>query len=116
MSIFISSDAIPLNPLTPQATDVSWRDYPASIGGHNAITTAGKSLSDRLSGLSDVLFSDEIDLRIIDIWSDNGKYLSKQILRRRGLSLTTESRCHDLHPGSLYTSGRTGGRLITERH
>ena len=76
MSISLSSDAIPLNPLTPQATDVSWRDYPASIGGHNAITTAGRTLSDRLSGLSDVLFSDEIDLRIIDIWSDNGKYLS----------------------------------------
>ena len=66
-------NSIPLNHLTPQATDGPWRDYPAGIGGHNAITTAGTSLSNRLSGLSEILFSDEIDFRIVDIRSDNGK-------------------------------------------
>ena len=91
MSISLSSNAVPLNPLTPQATDVSWRDYPAGTGDHNAITTAGRSLSDRLSGLSDVLFSDEIDIHIVDIRSDNGKYSSLRILRRQGPSLTTEA-------------------------
>lgn len=69
------SNSIPLNQLTPQATDLPWREYPAGIGGHNAITTPGKSLSNRLSGLSESLFSGEIDLRIIDIRSDNGKDL-----------------------------------------
>ena len=67
--------SISLHHLTPQATDGSWRDYPAGIGGHNAITTPGKSLSNRLSGLSEILFSDEIDLRIVDIRSDNGKLI-----------------------------------------
>ena len=70
------SNPITLNQLTPQAINVPWRDYPAGIGGHNAITTPGKTLSDRLSGLSEILFSDEIDLRIIDIRSNNGKYSS----------------------------------------
>lgn len=71
MSIPHHSNTIPLNQLTPRATDLRWRDYPAGIGGHNAITTPGKSLSDRLSGLSEILFSDDIDLRIIDIRSNN---------------------------------------------
>ena len=69
------SGSIPLNQLTPQATDRPWREYPAGVGGHNAITTPGKSLSNRLSGLGEILFSDEIDLRIVDIRSDNGKDL-----------------------------------------
>lgn len=70
------SNATPLNQPTPQAEDPPWRDYPAGIGGHNAITTPGKTLSDRLSGLSEMLFSDEIDLRIVDIRSNNGKHSS----------------------------------------
>lgn len=68
------SNTIPLNELTPQAANPPWCDYPAGIGGHNAITTPGKSLSYRLTGLSEILFSDEIDLRIVDIRSDNGKH------------------------------------------
>ena len=51
----------------------SWRDYPAGIDGHNSITTACKALSDCLSGLGEFLFSDEIDLRVVDIRSDNGR-------------------------------------------
>lgn len=78
-----NSRAIPLNPITPSATDASWRDYPAGIGDHNAITTAGKSLSDRLSLLSDILFSNEVNLRIIDIRLDNGKDSASRIKRRR---------------------------------
>lgn len=78
-----NSNAIPLNSVTSPATDLSWRDYPAGIGGHNAITTAGKSLSDRLSRLGDILFSNEIDLRIIDIRLDNGKDSASR-MRRRG--------------------------------
>ena len=68
MSIPSHGNTLPLNLTTPQA---SWRDYPA---GHNAITTttAARSLSDRLSRLSEILFSDEIDLRVIDVRSDNG--------------------------------------------
>lgn len=82
-------NAIPLNQLTPRATDGAWRTYPAGIGGHNAITTAGKSLSDRLSGLSKVLFSDEIDLRIVDVRSDNGTYHTILVNEKdEGLSLT----------------------------
>ena len=65
-----------MNRLTPQQTEVpSWRAYPAGIDGHNAITTSGKSLSDRLSGLGEILFSDEINLRVVDIRSDNGRLL-----------------------------------------
>lgn len=89
MSIPHYSNTIPLNQLTPRATDLRWRDYPAGIGGHNAITTPGKSLSDRLSGLSEILFSDDIDLRIIDIRSNNGKYLSLQ-LRKWRIPLTAK--------------------------
>ena len=65
----------PLNPTTPQKTGEapSWRDYPAG-DGHNSITTAGKTLSDRLSGLGgEKLFSNEIDLRVVDIRSNNGR-------------------------------------------
>ena len=72
----LQSNATPLNPVTPQATGASWRDYPTGVDGHNAITTAGKSLSDRLSALSEILFTDdadEINLRIVDVRSDNGK-------------------------------------------
>lgn len=69
-------NAIPLDQITPRATDLRWCDYPAGVGGHNAITTPGKSLSDRLSSLSEILFSDDIDLRIIDIRSKDGKYSS----------------------------------------
>ena len=75
-SSFLHSNAIPLNPIKPQKTEApSWRDYPAGIDGHNAITTPGKSLSDRLSGLGEILFSDEINLRVVDIRSDNGRLL-----------------------------------------
>lgn len=77
------TNTIPLGQLTPKVTDLRWRDYPAGIGGHNAITTPAKGLSSRLSGLSDILFSDEIDLRIVDIHCSNGKYSSKR-MRRRG--------------------------------
>lgn len=100
-----NNSAISLKPVPPLTTDVSWRDYPASIGGHNAITTAGKSLSDRLSRLSDVLFSDEIDLRIIDIRLDNGKRSASR-MRKRESSLTTSTyRCHEVYPEVLYASG-----------
>ncbi len=68
------SNAISSKQLTPEATNALWRSYPADIGGHNVITTPAKNLSDRLSALSEILFSDEIDLRIVDIRSDNGKY------------------------------------------
>ena len=43
-----------------------WRDYPIGIGGYNAIITSD-GLSARLSQLSSELFSEEINLRIIDI-------------------------------------------------
>ena len=61
----------------------TWRTYPLGIGGgHNSLTTPAQSLSDRLSRLSEILFSsdddddDPIDLRIVDIrsTSDNGTY------------------------------------------
>lgn len=83
-------NAIPLSQLAPQATDPTWRDYPAGIGGHNAIATPAKSLSDRLSDLSETLFSDEIDLCILDIRSDNGEYSSLPIRRLRS-SLTSKT-------------------------
>lgn len=74
MSISSRSNTSPLNPITSHApTNASWRDYPASIGGHNAITTAAKGLSDRLSRLGEILFTDEIDLRVVDVRADNGK-------------------------------------------
>ena len=72
MSISSHSNTLPLNSIPPQATNASWRDYPAGIGGHDAITTAAKSLSRRLSRLSEILFSDEIDLRIVDVRYQNG--------------------------------------------
>ena len=66
----------------------SWRAYPAGINGHNAITTTppGKrSLSDRLSGLGEVLFCDEIDFRVVDIRSENGRLAPPLcVLRMRG--------------------------------
>ena len=75
-STSLHSSAIPLSQIQPQqAKAPSWRDYPAGIEGHNAITTPGKNLSDRLSGLGEILFSDEINLRVVDIRSDNGRLL-----------------------------------------
>ena len=70
-------NTLPLkNAITPHAaTNASWRDYPAGIsGGHDAITTAAaKGLSERLSRLSEILFSDEIDVRVVDVRCKNGK-------------------------------------------
>lgn len=92
------SSSIPLNQLTPHSTDRPWREYPAGIGGHNAITTPGKILSNRLSGLSEILFSDEIDIRIIDIRSDNGKDLvfwdqkTRTRTNRQGVGVATCTR------------------------
>ena len=74
MNIWSHGNTLPLNSISPHVpANASWRDYPAGIGGHNAITTDAKSLSDRLSRLSEILFSDEVDLRIVDVRSDNGK-------------------------------------------
>lgn len=62
--------SIPLAQLPPLRADppefARWRDYPAGIGGYNAIITSD-SLTARLSRLSSQLFSDEINLHIIDI-------------------------------------------------
>lgn len=61
---------IPLAQLPPVRADppafARWRDYPAGIGGYNAITTSD-NLSARLSRLSSELFSGKINLHIIDI-------------------------------------------------
>ena len=66
-----------------------WRDYPANIGPHNAITTAGKSLSDRMSNLSEILFSEEVNLRVIDIHTDeNGKSLPSRVAEKDWRLLT----------------------------
>ncbi|KAK0514786.1 hypothetical protein JMJ35_002165 [Cladonia borealis] len=62
--------SIPFAQLPPVRTDppafARWRDYPAGIGGYNAIITSD-SLSTRLSRLSSKLFSEVINLHIIDI-------------------------------------------------
>ncbi len=62
--------SIPLAQLPPVRADppeiAGWRDYPAGIGGYNAIITS-ESLSAGLSRLSSELFSEEINLHIIDI-------------------------------------------------
>ena len=62
--------SIPLAQFPPVRADppeiARWRDYPAGIGGYNAIITSD-SLSARLSQLSSELFSEEINLHIIDI-------------------------------------------------
>ena len=62
--------SIPLAQLPPVGVDppefARWRDYPAGIGGYNAITTSD-SLSTRLSRLSSELFTEDINLHIIDI-------------------------------------------------
>ena len=62
--------SIPLAQLPPVRADppelARWRDYHAGIGGSNAIISSD-SLSARLSGLSSELFSEEINLHIIDI-------------------------------------------------
>ena len=62
--------SIPLVQLPPARVDppvfARWREYPAGIGGYNAITTSD-SLGARLSRLSSELFSGEINLHIIDI-------------------------------------------------
>ena len=75
-------NSIPLNAIASPLVDTAWRDYPAGIGDHNALTTPATSLSARLSGLGEILFSDEIDLRVVDIRCDNGKYLSWRLLGR----------------------------------
>ena len=75
MSISSHSNSSSLTPIAPRANGAAWRDYPAGIiDGHDAITTtaAAKSLSERLSRLSEILFSDEIDLRVVDVRCDNG--------------------------------------------
>ena len=75
-STSLHSSAIPLSRIQPQQAQApSWRDYPTSIEGHNAITTPGKNLSDRLSALGEILFSDEINFRVVDIRCDNGRLL-----------------------------------------
>ena len=62
--------SIPLTHLSPVRADppefAQWRDYPAGVGGFNAIITSD-SLSARLSRLSSDLFTDDINLHIIDI-------------------------------------------------
>lgn len=62
--------SIPLAQLPPVRADppefARWRDYPAGIGGYNAIITSD-SLSARLSRLSSDLFTEDINLHIIDI-------------------------------------------------
>ncbi len=60
----------PLAQLPPVRADppefARWRDYPAGISGYNAIIISD-SLSARLSELSSELFSEDINLHIIDI-------------------------------------------------
>ena len=62
--------SIPLAQLPPVRADppeiARWRDYPVGISGYNAIITSD-SLSARLSQVSSQLFSEEINLHIIDI-------------------------------------------------
>ena len=62
--------SIPLGQLPPEWADppvfAGWREYPAGIGGYNAIITSD-SLGARLSRLSSELFSGGINLHIIDI-------------------------------------------------
>lgn len=69
MSTIAIMSNIPLTQLPPTRIDppefARWRVYPAGIRGCNAITTS-PSLSARLSSLSPILFSEEINLRIID--------------------------------------------------
>lgn len=63
---------VPLTRLSPvPAPDppafASWRNYPLGVHDCSAVTTPVASLSARLSDLSSVLFSEGINLRIIDV-------------------------------------------------
>lgn len=62
--------SIPLTQVPPVRADppefAQWRDYPAGVGGYSAIVTSD-SLSARLSRLGSELFTEDINLHIIDI-------------------------------------------------
>lgn len=67
---------IHLNTLASVRTEpsamVGWNDYFAAIGNYNGLTAPAQSLSGQLSGLRKTLFSDIIDLQIIDILKPGG--------------------------------------------
>ena len=75
MSSTGTRNSILLNSLQPVTIDppefVGWRDYPSNNGSSNAFTTP-PSLSARLRYLSSVLFSEEIDLHVVDFKSGSG--------------------------------------------
>ena len=89
--------SIPLNMIaTVDAGDpaiAGWRVYPDGIDDQNTITTSTKitasmqSLSGQLSGLKKVLFSDDIDLQVIDIRESGGALHKSPLL---GLQESTD--------------------------
>ena len=71
--------AVPLQIAAPVRTGpntyLGWQSYPVKVAGHSCFETALQSLSDQLSSLKDRLFSNEVDLNIIDITEFQGAVL-----------------------------------------
>ncbi|MCJ1457002.1 hypothetical protein MMC28_007368 [Mycoblastus sanguinarius] len=76
MNNVLHSNNVPLSPLPSRTSDppelAQWREYPACIRNCNAITTHTSSLSAQMSALSPGLFSEDINVHIIDFENRKG--------------------------------------------
>ena len=61
-----------------------WSNYPIRAGDHGTLTTPVQSLSSKLSGLKKTLFSNDIDICVIDILESGGLFY---VLLPQGLSI-----------------------------
>lgn len=53
-----------------------WRDYPVGVSGCNLIANSERFQRDQITRLSRDLFSDEVQIQLIDIREDRGKLVA----------------------------------------
>ena len=61
-----------LQPSDPHAF-AGWRDYPVSVDSCDPLTTSARFQCDQLSRLSPYLFSEEVQVQLIDVREELGK-------------------------------------------
>jgi hypothetical protein len=50
-----------------------WKEYPVNLAQYDPVTTRGPLLNKRINALSDLLFEEDIKVRLIDVREEGGE-------------------------------------------
>ena len=82
--------ALPWLPAAPTANspDVfeGWQRYPTNLCYYDPVSTRGLGLNRQIDNLSDVLFDEDVKVRVIDVWEEAGALTNGELTSLRLLA------------------------------